>query len=59
MELSVEKYLQRINYTGDTKPTKENLVVLQRCHLMSVPPWRWRNFMTRLSCATGAATALR
>ena len=37
MELSVEKYLQRINYTGDVKPTKENLVALQRAHLMSVP----------------------
>ena len=37
MELSVEKYLQRINYTGDTKPTKENLQKLQRAHLMSVP----------------------
>ena len=37
MELSVEKYLRRINYTGDRAPTKENLMRLQKAHLLSVP----------------------
>lgn len=30
-------YLQRINYTGGTAPTLENLHRLQRAHLMTVP----------------------
>lgn len=35
--LSVRKYLERINYTGSLDATAENLALLQKAHLMSVP----------------------
>ncbi len=35
--LSVDKYLERINFTGDRTPTRENLIRLQKAHLMNVP----------------------
>ena len=33
----MERYLERIGYTGDRSPNRENLTRLLRCHLETVP----------------------
>lgn len=36
-KMNINKYLNRINYTGALSPTIENLYQLQRAHLLNVP----------------------
>jgi len=35
--MDLERYFQRINYTGDTAPTLDNLKGIHRAHLMAIP----------------------
>lgn len=37
----LKKYLERIRYTGDLAPVRENLFALQEAHLMAVPYENW------------------
>ena len=37
MKLDVERYLQRIGYSGSTAPTERSLRAIHRAHLISVP----------------------